>query len=134
MLALSFRSIVKQQLLDRLILDRVRHFGYVAERHGSLRNWVLILRGIVQINHVIVGVIRHKLQSLGNRNASDSCCARFRALAPREHGESWRRLRVTECGARFSFRSPKELQRSSRDEFRLVFRNEMATIWHKLNF
>jgi hypothetical protein len=55
-------------------------------------------------------------------------------LAPREHGESWRRRRVTECGARFSFRSPKELQRSSRDEFRLVFRNEMATIWHKLNF
>ena len=43
------------QLLDRLILDGVREFGYVAEGHGSLRNWVLILRGIVQINHVIVG-------------------------------------------------------------------------------
>ena len=28
----------------------VREFGYVAEGHGSLRNWVLILRGIVQIN------------------------------------------------------------------------------------
>ena len=68
------------QLLDRLILDRVRQFGYVAEGHGSLRNWVLILRGIVQINHVIVGVIRHKLQRLGNRNASHRCCSRFRAF------------------------------------------------------
>ncbi len=57
------------QLLDRLILDRVREFGYVAEGHGSLRNWVLVLRGIVQINHIIVGVIRHKLQCLGNGNA-----------------------------------------------------------------
>jgi hypothetical protein len=27
-----------------------------------------------------VGVIRHKLQSLGNGNASDSCFARFRAF------------------------------------------------------
>ena len=26
------------QLLDRLILDRVRQFGHVAEGHGSLRN------------------------------------------------------------------------------------------------
>jgi hypothetical protein len=42
-------------------LDGVREFGYVAEGHGSLRNWVLILRGIVQINHAIAGVIRHKL-------------------------------------------------------------------------
>jgi len=57
------------QLLDRLILDGVREFGYVAEGHGSLRNWVLVLRGIVQINHIIVGVIRHKLQCLGNGNA-----------------------------------------------------------------
>src|SRR5271165_3873860 len=46
------------QLLDRLILDGVREFGDVAESHGSLGNWVLILRGIVQINHVIVGVCR----------------------------------------------------------------------------
>jgi hypothetical protein len=32
-----------------------------------------------------------------------------------------------------SIPKPKELKRSSRHEFRLVFRNEMATIWHKLN-
>ncbi len=57
------------QLLDRLILDGVREFGYVAEGHGSLRNWVLVVRGIVQINHIIVGVIGHKLQCLGNGNA-----------------------------------------------------------------
>jgi hypothetical protein len=44
----------------------------VAEGHGSLGNWVLILRGIVQINHVIVGVIRHKLQCLGNGNGLTS--------------------------------------------------------------
>ncbi len=55
------------QLLDRLVLDRVRKFGYVAEGHGPLGNWVLILRGIYQINYVIVvSVIRHKLQRLGN--------------------------------------------------------------------
>jgi len=68
------------QLLDRLILDRVRQFGDVSEGHGSLGNWVLILGGIIQINQVIVGVIRHKLQCLGNGNASHRCCSRFRAF------------------------------------------------------
>jgi len=76
MLALSFRSIVKHSSLTASSLERVRKFGYVAERHGSLGNWVLILRGIVQINHVIVSVIRHKLQCLRNGNASHGCCSR----------------------------------------------------------
>jgi len=42
MLALSFRSIVKHSSLTAscLTLDRVRQFGYVAERHGSLGNWL----------------------------------------------------------------------------------------------
>ena len=67
-------------LLDRLILDGVREFGYVAEGHGSLRNWVLVLRGIVQINHIIVGVIRHKLQCLGAVGSLTPtiCTTRFR--------------------------------------------------------
>ena len=34
------------QLLDRLTLDRVREFGYVAEGHGSLGNWVLISKSL----------------------------------------------------------------------------------------
>ncbi len=61
------------QLLDSLVVDRVREFGYVAEGHRSLGNWVLILRGIDQINHVIVCIIRHKLQRLGNGNPSHGC-------------------------------------------------------------
>ena len=64
----------------RRILGRVRQFGHVAEGHGSLGNWVPILGGIVQINQVIVSVIRHKLQCLGNGNASHRCCSRFRAF------------------------------------------------------
>jgi len=37
--------------------DRLREFGYVAEGHGSLGNWVLIFRGIDQINPCLSGLL-----------------------------------------------------------------------------
>jgi DNA-binding transcriptional regulator PaaX len=76
-------------------LDRVREFGYVAECHGSLGNWVLILRQIGQINHVIVSVIRHKLQHLGNGNPSHGCWRRPCEEAIRTLND-WKRLRSSD--------------------------------------
>jgi len=65
-LALSFRSIVKHSSLTASFWTVS---ASLATWQKAMARWVLILRGIVQINHVIVGVIRHKLQCLGNGNA-----------------------------------------------------------------
>jgi HNH endonuclease len=64
LLTAHFDALFDKELIS--FTDDGEMLVYVAERHGTLGNWVLILGGIDQISHVIVSVIRHKLQCLRN--------------------------------------------------------------------